>query len=344
MGDIRKYFYLILKINGLFLAVFFSAILLYSVFHSTINSRFRTKLLEEFGMSRISALLNADFVDEDMYSGSAFRRSIMPDHMTVVRWVQECIGLQPGERPPGPINAYFEIPSRSMNSGYTERNILPPHIRPINSIEKAFLQLSGTLVEQRTSLNDVVTSSYFYWQLATILTIGIGMITTILVGVSSTEFGRGDGQQQRIIRLMAIVFPALGTASAAIIGFYSPQAQWGQSSRTLTSVSSLHSQISQAIWAAPCSGPNASAKDLGDLRALFSQWTKRYNDIQTVSISSAPTVSAQTDAPLSGKEPGSTGKAAEASSALNAPGAGAAVGPVEPETGTGTGTSNHAPQ
>jgi len=94
----------------------------------------------------------------------------------------------------------------------------------------------GGRSEQRVGFMPKVRLTYFYWELATLISIAIGMVTTILVSVSSTEFGRGDGADQRLIRVLAIIFPALGTATAAVISFYTPQVEWGQVSRTLASV------------------------------------------------------------------------------------------------------------
>jgi uncharacterized membrane protein YgcG len=126
---------------------------------------------------------------------------------------------------------------------------------------------------------------YFFLQFAALISIAIGMITTILVSVSSTEFGRGDGTPQRLIRVFAIIFPALGTATAAVISFYSPQAEWGQTSRTLASETQLHDQMALTVWrlACPTADTDDSAKPLTD---NLENWSKRFIEIQTIPNSS----------------------------------------------------------
>jgi hypothetical protein len=93
------------------------------------------------------------------------------------------------------------------------------------------------------------------------------VITTFLVSVSSTKFGRGGGPPQRLIRVLAIIFPASGTATAAVISFYSPQAEWGQASRTLANDTQLHDEIALTVWKLTCPTPatdDSSAKPLTD--------------------------------------------------------------------------------
>jgi hypothetical protein len=120
-----------------------------------------------------------------------------------------------------------------------------------------------------------------FWEVATLLSIAIGMITTILVSVSSTEFGRGDGPPQRLIRVFAIIFPALGTAVAAVISFYGPQGEWVQASRTLASETQLHDQIALTVWklSCPTGDTDDSTKPLID---NLENWSKRYIEIQTI--------------------------------------------------------------
>jgi hypothetical protein len=134
------------------------------------------------------------------------------------------------------------------------------------------------------------------------------MITTILVSMSSTEFGRGDGRNQRLIRILAIVFPALGTAAAAVIAFYSPQAEWSQASRTLTSMTQLHGQIALGVWKLTCHQANNN-DDAKQFTNALDDWSKRYHDIQTISNAiSGATGSAGESGSGSGKQGSGSGK------------------------------------
>ena len=108
------------------------------------------------------------------------------------------------------------------------------------------------------------------------------MITTILVSVSSTEFGRGDGPRQRLIRVLAIIFPALGTATAAVISFYSPQAEWAQASRTLASEAQLHAEIALTVWKLTCLTTDTDDSTAKPLTDNLEHWSKRYMEIQTI--------------------------------------------------------------
>jgi hypothetical protein len=173
--------------------------------------------------------------------------------------------------------------------------------KQLDQMGRAFIQLSKSLAEQRFSLISRVRSSYLFWEVTTLIAISIGMITTILVSVSSTEFGRGDGGSQRLIRILAIIFPAVGTAAAAINGFYSPQAEWGQASRTLASETQLHDQMALAVWRIKCPKPgdDDSAKPL---MAFLEEWSKRYTDIQAISNSTAT----PSGAPGGGAPPGAS--------------------------------------
>jgi hypothetical protein len=85
------------------------------------------------------------------------------------------------------------------------------------------IRLSKYISSERSQLRYNVNNSSRFYQISTIITISLGLITTVLVSLSSTEFGRGQTKAAKSIRVLAIVFPALGTASAAIIAFYNPQ-------------------------------------------------------------------------------------------------------------------------
>jgi hypothetical protein len=139
--------------------------------------------------------------------------------------------------------------------------------------------LSASLAKQRIFLRSKAQSAYLFWQISTLVTIALGMITTILVSLSSTEFGRDDGSVQRVIRFLAIVFPALGTAAAAAVAFYGPQAEWSQSSRTLASLGQLHGQMGLAVWKLEC---QQAPTQLDLISVALDDWSKRYSDIQTL--------------------------------------------------------------
>jgi hypothetical protein len=191
------------------------------------------------------------------------------------------MGVRPGDNAFQAIQYTFLTPSQKLTLSFTVEPKWPDGIHQLNQSEHALIRLSAELSEQRASLIPKVRSAYFFWQLVTLVSIAIGMFTTILVSVSSTEFGRGDGRSQRLIRVFAIILPALGTATAAVIGFYSPQVEWGQASRTLASDTQLHDQMALTVWKLTCPATDTddSAKPLKD---NLENWSKRYVEIQTI--------------------------------------------------------------
>jgi hypothetical protein len=84
--------------------------------------------------------------------------------------------------------------------------------------EHAVLVLSETIARQRLALHTKSDDAYRFWQITSIISIVLGMLTTIIVSLSTTVFGRAEGTLSLILRVLAIVFPALGTAVAALIG------------------------------------------------------------------------------------------------------------------------------
>jgi hypothetical protein len=99
----------------------------------------------------------------------------------------------------------------------------------------------------------------------------VGMITTIIVAISATDYGKDRIE----IRILAIVLPALTTAAAAAFAFYGPQFAWSQAARTLSSLSYLHGQMALEIWEVEADDRDGLAKKLAD-------WSKRFLDIQTI--------------------------------------------------------------
>jgi uncharacterized membrane protein YgcG len=227
--------------------------------------------------------------DADLFDLSRSQQdqlSVWPDHNSISRWVLHCMGMRL-DKPEQIMSAivWRNFDLASYRPTYVAPDASwPTGIRPPDHKEQMLIELTRTLADQRLSLLSKVRSTYAWWQIATWISIGLGMITTILVSVSATDFGRGDGTRPQLIRVLAIIFPAMGTAAAAVIAFYSPQGEWGQASRTLASVSLLHSQIVFGVWNLQC--PQAETDtdvDFKKLTAALDDWTKRYTDIQTLS-------------------------------------------------------------
>jgi hypothetical protein len=249
--------------------------------HLAVSPAYRVTMLRLSGFDDAADALRGpkryslSIEDRDLYS-------VLPDHAAISDWVQYCIGVRPGDSAFPAIQYAFLTPSQKLLAhSFTVEPKWPDEINRLNRSQHTLIQLSKGLSEQRVGLIPKVRSAYFFWQFATLVSIAIGMVTTILVSVSSTEFGRGDGPHQRLIRMLAIVFPALGTATAAVISFYSPQAEWVQASRTLASETQLHDQMALTVWKLTCSTTDTdeNTKQLAD---NVENWSKRYIEIQTI--------------------------------------------------------------
>ncbi len=212
------------------------------------------------------------------------------DHYSIVRRILECTGTESITKVkllPYHIGEMYTENGRLLND---KIETVPNGQRPPTSYERGYMELSRILANQRTLLSDRTKSAYNVWQVAALVTIGLGLITTVLVSLSTNELGQGQGVTQRTIRILAVIFPALGTAAAAVVAFYGPQAEWTQSSRTLVSLSQLHGQLALDLWKMKCvPDPKGEVKPPAKIledKPLLEEMSKRYLEIQTVANAS----------------------------------------------------------
>ena len=138
------------------------------------------------------------------------------DHYAVKMWVTQSVG-SPENGPP----SYFyfgvvELPRRDFpfDSAKKPVSVPGPYIR--------IAQLSNFITLKRIAIDERLSKAYTLAQVGALTTILIGLITTVLVALSSTEVGKKETRTAPTIRTGALIFPALGTAAAAIIAFYDP--------------------------------------------------------------------------------------------------------------------------
>lgn len=210
---------------------------------------------------------------------------VSPHHWRVVGWVLECTEIREISKLPHYLRPFFDPTYTDMTQLAVGPDRLPHHH------EMALLQLSSAVGEHRVLLNAKVKQTYRFAQIATVATVILGLLTTILVAVSATKQGQEPGRWQPWIRVLAIIAPALGTAAATVVAFYSPQADWTQASRTLTGLTQLHNQIALDTWKLDClEFENGRLKEKSQVNAnikqRFEEWTKRYYELQTASVSS----------------------------------------------------------
>ncbi len=201
----------------------------------------------------------------------------LTEEYSVRDWVKHCVTGNSLEPLPKEIELLIAPYSASQSDGQARPGAAS--IRKPNNQEMNILQLSRTILGQRQDLFRTVDSSYSSLQIIQLTIILIGLVTTILVSVSSTEFGKGDTSTAKTIRILAIVFPALGTAAAALNSFYSPRDEMTRASHTLASLAQLHGQIAVGIWSVACATDMTDSKDF---KVILTDWGKRYQDILTV--------------------------------------------------------------
>lgn len=233
--------------------------------------------------------------------------NIVKDNNSIIAWVRYCVT----ENGKTVLSRDQEgtLYSNVFRVGYfgDGQNDTSSNARGFFGNEIALVNLSNSVLSDRLNWQSQSDDAYFSWSIGTWLTISIGMLTTIFVSLSSTEFGRGDGRTQRVIRTLAIVLPALGTAVAAMIGFYGPQAQWSLASRASASLAQLQDQIAIDIWKKHCIGAQGDQNDQA-LATSFESWAKRYVDIETISLAgSASAAQSGGEAPNAEKNGGQQG-------------------------------------
>ncbi len=140
------------------------------------------------------------------------------------------------------------------------------------------VQLSKNIYRERLANSGNVKAAYKTNQVMQWLIIILGLITTIVVALA-TNYGTGQGSGKATLRVFAIMLPAFGTAAAAVNAFYAPSQEVARGARTLSSLTQLHNQIAVEVWGAKCDG---DAKDPDSIVSKTAQWTKRYQDIQSL--------------------------------------------------------------
>jgi hypothetical protein len=224
------------------------------------------------------------------------------DHLYIGNWVLRCVGsdsilalegnVQDDFFPPGP----FAISAPAQPKSPT---------RPLVNAEMNLIRLSKAISSQRVVLKDQADSFYLYLQVATITTIFLGLVTTVLVSLGATDLVKGKPKVENKVRFLSILFPAASTAAAAVIAFYGFQSKLTNSTHTSTNLAQLHSQMTLGITDLSCVDA-ANPKNETDLRDKVHEWAKRYQDIQTVA-DAAPNPSAQPGTATS-ENPSSTGQ------------------------------------
>jgi hypothetical protein len=205
-----------------------------------------------------------------------------PHHWRVVGWVLECTNI----RQVGNLPVYLRDFFNPLNTNY-QPNAAPPAetARLPHHHEMALVQLSRAIGDHRVSLATKADETYSKAQLATWIVVILGFLTTIVVSLNSTGWGKSEEKLATFTRFFAIALTAAGTAISAIVAFYSPQSEWNDTKRMLSSLAELHNFIGLETWKLDClefqAGTlKADVKGNALVMQRFEEWTKRYNDLQ----------------------------------------------------------------
>ena len=70
--------------------------------------------------------------------------------------------------------------------------------------------------------------------------------------MSSSDIWPAGSKRARNVKLLAIVFPAVGTATAAVIDLYNPSDKYFSARQTLATLGQMHRQIANEVAKSDC--------------------------------------------------------------------------------------------
>lgn len=112
------------------------------------------------------------------------------------------------------------------------------------------ISFGTALFNERVRLAREADSSFTLLESATVISILIGLATTVFAGLRSDD--QAVGQWKRTVSVLAVLFPALGTAVAAVAAFYGPREQLLRDSQALATLQQTHNEMSVGITREPC--------------------------------------------------------------------------------------------
>ena len=246
-----------------------------------------------------SAVYNWDFLEKKINHGAIDAyETVRSDpqanraeytHEEITNWVASCLGAVNVHELP---ENYGRVMATTVFTFYLSDNQKQIQ-RLMSPQENQVIAISKSIYEQRIYALTSLHSAQLIWEVMQWVIIIIGMITTILVTLSSTDFGGKESKYGTVLRFLSIVFPALGTAAAAVNAFYNPRDDVISSSNSLTSLSQLHDMVGVGVWKMACN-PKPDSDAWRENEKNIAEWLKRYQDIFNVS-DTAITTSSQID-------------------------------------------------
>ncbi|WP_238311389.1 hypothetical protein [Methylobacterium organophilum] len=169
--------------------------------------------------------------------------------------------------------------------------------------EESFLELSASIDIARSKSRIERSDARKNLTLATMISIMLGLISTVLIGISTADIFQGS-KSKNTLKVLAILAPAVGTATAAGIAYFKPQDVWSQANFTLIALDGLYRDMSIAIIRMPCvtvKDDQPSSAEI-DLAQKVEIWIRNYNAAYTNSSNSSAQPGATTAAPVQQKQ------------------------------------------
>ena len=209
-----------------------------------------------------------------------YQAAIMDDD-AIVLWIRKCATRLLDDPQ---FNSKVKDRLDSSNENLSLKDLVVVRILPIASDLQT---LSESLIQARITNAKKAADAYYLLQVSILITIALGLATTVLVSLSTTEFGQEKSTLGRVIRVFAIILPAVGTAVAAISAFYAPREDLARSSQALASVRQIHDQIASEIGAIQCPTPAEAGQNVGEIALKLYAWKKLVLDARSLAEAAA---------------------------------------------------------
>lgn len=210
------------------------------------------------------------------------------DHNAISLWVYRCLGSPDFKNiPPEVQNVLTGYPGMIDGGGKKDEMII------VNSMYIRLATLSKSILYKRINIDRKVSSAYSVAQIGVFLSILIGVLTTVLVALNSSDYGKLQTKAGTFIRVGALALPAIGTAVAAAIAFYDPNGNLARQSQVVAGLQQLHSQIVAGAWKFSCAR-NVNDPTSLDAATRLDAWNQRYQELVASVVDSRAQGSAST--------------------------------------------------
>jgi hypothetical protein len=206
---------------------------------------------------------------------SAELQSASRDHEIVSNWVLFCLKTNRPDELPASLQESLGSYELEPVAGYIEHS-------SFLSVNPKYLRVAGLsrlILMKRVAVDRNLSTAYNIAKVGAFSAIFIGLLTTVFVALSSTDFGKQQNFIGTGIRVGALALPAIGTAVAALIAFYDPNGNLARASQVASGLQQLHTQITLATWKELTCSKDAAEKPTAAETNLMDSWSQRYQEL-----------------------------------------------------------------